>query len=190
MRKYKIIYADPPWVYGAGSFPSVSKTNAYPLMRTDDICALPVASIAHPDALLFLWATMPKLPDAFRVIEAWGFRYVSNGFTWVKTYSGNGSFCVGMGYWTRQNAELCLVAKRGRPTRRAKSVSSVIVSPRGVHSAKPAIVRDHIVRIAGDLPRVELFARTKTPGWDIWGNELVNDIDLAHLESERVKEAV
>ncbi|MGD9786197.1 MAG: MT-A70 family methyltransferase [Hyphomicrobiaceae bacterium] len=178
MRKYKIIYADPPWNYG-GNFPSSSDKQAYPLMRTEDICALPVNRIAHPDAILFLWATMCKLPEAFRVIDAWGFRYVSNGFTWVKTYPGTGNVCVGMGYWTRQNAELCLVAKRGRPMRRAKAISSVIIAPRGVHSAKPAIVRDHIVRIAGDLPRVELFARQKAPGWDIWGNELPNDIDLA-----------
>ncbi|MCB1521093.1 MAG: DNA methyltransferase [Hyphomicrobiaceae bacterium] len=189
MRKYKIIYADPPWDYG--SFPSMDKvTHAYPLMRTEDICALPVASIAHPDALLFLWATMCKLPEAFRVIEAWGFRYVSNGFTWVKTHPSTGNFCVGMGYWTRQNAELCLVAKRGRPSRRDKNVSSVIVSPRGVHSAKPAIVRDHILRVAGDLPRIELFARNKTPGWDIWGNELPNDIDLANAGDDHVNEVV
>lgn len=182
MRKYQIIYADPPWDYG--SFPSMDKvTHAYPLMSTCDICALPVARIAHPDALLFLWATMSKLPDALRVIEAWGFRYVSNGFTWVKTYPGTGNFCAGMGYWTRQNAELCLVAKRGRPLRRDKTVSSVVVSPRGIHSAKPAVVR-----VAGDLPRVELFARTKMPGWDIWGNELPNDVDLDGVDDAHVKE--
>lgn len=77
MRKYKIIYADPPWDYG-GNFPSSSDKHAYPLMRTEDICALPVEHIAHPDSILFLWATMSKLPEAFRVIEAWGFHYVSN----------------------------------------------------------------------------------------------------------------
>lgn len=179
MKKYQIIYADPPWDYGSGSFPSVSKTNAYPLMRTRDVCALPVRDIATPDSLLFLWATMPMLPDAFRVIEAWGFRYVTNGFTWVKTNPNSGTFFTGMGYWTRQNAELCLIAKRGRPTRRDNRASSVIVAPRGKHSAKPHAVRQTIVRICGDVPRIELFARTKSPGWDIWGNELVNDIDLS-----------
>lgn len=189
MHKYKIIYADPPWDYG-GNFPSSSDKHAYPLMRTEDICALPVERIAHPDSILFLWATMCKLPEALRVIEAWGFRYVSNGFTWVKTHPGTGNLCVGMGYWTRQNAELCLVAKRGRPMRCAKAVTSVIIAPRGVHSVKPAIVRDHIVRIAGDVPRIELFARHKTAGWDIWGNELANDIDLTAVADRRSDEAV
>ncbi len=185
MRKYKIIYADPPWNYGSGSFPSVSKANAYKLMSTENICALPVEQIAHPDALLFLWATMPMLPDALRVIEAWGFRYVTNGFTWVKTYPRSGGICIGMGRWTRQNAELCLIAKRGRPTRRDRTVSSVLIAPRGMHSVKPAIIRDNIVRVAGDLPRIELFARQKTPGWDVWGNELSNDIDLDALAGRR-----
>lgn len=178
MKKYQIIYADPPWDYGGGAFPSVSKANAYPLLPTADICALPVRDIAMPHALLFLWATMPMLPDAFRVIEAWGFRYVTNGFTWVKTNPRSGTVFKGMGYWTRQNAELCLVAKRGQPTRRDNRTSSIILAPRGRHSAKPEIVRQSIVRICGDVPRVELFARTKTSGWDIWGNELANDIEL------------
>jgi len=176
MKKYQIIYADPPWDYG--SFPSVSNKAAYPLMKTKDICALPVAKITHPNALLFLWTTMTHLPDAFQVIEAWGFRYVTNGFTWVKTNRKSGTPFLGMGYWTRQNAELCLLAKRGTPSRRDKSISSIVISPRGRHSQKPEEVRRKILRICGNLPRIELFARSKTPGWDIWGNELINDIEL------------
>ncbi len=176
MKKYNIVYADPPWDYGA--FPSTSKLNAYPLMATADICALPVHAILHADAILFLWVTMSKLPDAFEVIEAWGFQYVTNGFTWIKSNATPGSFFLGMGYWTRQNAELCLIAKRGRPTRRDNRTSSLVVSPRQVHSRKPDLVREKIVRVCGDLPRIELFARQKTPGWDIWGNELQNDCNL------------
>lgn len=176
MKKYKIVYADPPWDYG--SFPSTSDANAYPLMATKDICALPVDQIAHPDAVLFLWTVMSKLPEAFKVIDAWGFRYVSNGFTWIKTNSRAKTLVRGMGYWTSQNAELCLVAKRGRPQRKEAFVCSVVVGPRGRHSQKPDVVRDLIVRICGDVPRVELFARTKSPGWDVWGNELPNDIEM------------
>lgn len=178
MKKYQIIYADPPWSYGANSFPSLSNANAYPLMKTEDICALPVREIAHRHALLFLWTTMTHLPDAMRVIDAWGFRYVTNGFTWVKTNAKSGTPFLGMGYWTRQNAELCLLAKRGRPSRRDKAISSVIISPRGRHSEKPDQVRRKIVRVAGDLPRIELFARTKSPGWDVWGNEVSCDLKL------------
>lgn len=176
MKKYNIIYADPPWDYG--SFPSTSTASAYPLMSTPDICALPVKHIAKPDALLFLWTTMKHIPDALQVIEAWGFTYVTNGFTWIKTNALSGRYFFGMGYWTRQNAELCLLAKRGTLSRRDNRVSSLIVSPRRLHSQKPDNVRHLIVRVCGDLPRVELFARTKTPGWDIWGNERPNDLEL------------
>jgi len=179
MKKYQIIYADPPWSYGAGGFPSVSRTNAYPLMPTEAICALPVRDIAHANALLFLWTTMTHIPDALRVIEAWGFTYLTNGFTWVKLYPKALTPAIGMGYWTRQNAELCLVAKRGSLKRQDATVSSIIIAPRGRHSEKPDQVRRAIVQVAGDLPRIELFARTKSPGWDIWGNELRNDIELA-----------
>ena len=178
MKKYSIVYADPPWSYGANSFPSISKKNAYPLMKTDAICALPVRDIVQPNALLFMWTMMTHLPDAMRVIDAWGFRYITNGFTWVKTNAKSGTPFMGMGYWTRQNAELCLVAKRGKMNRQHRSISSIIVEPRRRHSQKPDQVRRDIVRICGDLPRIELFARNKTPGWDIWGNELVNDISL------------
>ena len=181
MKKYQIIYADPPWDYG--SFPSTSTTNAYPLMKTAEICQLPVSEVAHPNSVLFLWATMSKLPDAFRVIEAWGFRYVTNGFTWVKTNPKAGTYFMGMGQWTRQNAELCLLAKRGRPARHDRRVASLVVSPRGRHSEKPCNVRDMIVRLCGPGPRLELFARQKTPGWDIWGNELANSIELDRFDT-------
>jgi N6-adenosine-specific RNA methylase IME4 len=178
MKKYQIVYADPPWDYGNNSFPSTSLKNAYPLMKTEAICALPVKSIVQPNALLFLWTTMTHIPHALRVIDAWGFRYVTNGFTWVKVHEKSRLPVVGMGYWTRQNAELCLVAKRGQMSRVEKAVSSIIIEPRRLHSQKPERVRRDIVRICGDLPRIELFARDKSPGWDIWGNELSNDIDL------------
>ena len=178
MKKYHIVYADPPWDHQLGGYSPKSPEAKYPVMTTSEICALPVKDIAHNDAVLFLWVTMTKLPDAFAVIEAWGFKYVSNGFTWVKTNPKGHGYHFGMGYWTRQNAEICLVAKRGRPKRRSAAVSSIVVAPRGVHSAKPAIVRREIVRVCGNLSRVELFARTKTPGWDIWGNELPNDLEL------------
>ncbi len=181
MKKYSVIYADPPWDYGKGKFPSTSGRHTYPLMPTADIEALPVQNLAKPDALLFIWTTMTHLPDALSVIDDWGFRYVTNGFTWIKTNPKSGSNFLGMGYWTRQNAELCLLGKRGRPLRQDRKTSSVIRSARQAHSQKPDIVRDKIVGICGDVPRIELFARRRTPGWDIWGNELENDVELINL---------
>lgn len=176
MKKYQIIYADPPW-QGAVYFRSSS--SAYPLMPTTQICNLPVRNLTHPDSFLFLWTTMNRIPHALRVIEAWGFCYITNGFTWVKTNTKSGSFVVGLGAWTRHNAELCLLAKKGHPKRQSAAVKSLVVAPRQRHSQKPNIIRKRIVELCGDLPRIELFARQKEPGWDCWGNELTNDIDLS-----------
>ncbi len=174
MKKYQIIYADPPWT---GRY-FTSTISIYPLMSTDAIAALPIRSVAHPDAMLFLWTTMNAIPDALRVIDAWGFHYVTNGFTWVKTHAKSGKPVVGLGMWTRNNAEICLLAKRGRPARQSAAVRSLVIAPRLCHSQKPDVVRDRIVELCGDVPRLELFARQKTKGWDIWGNELPNDCNL------------
>lgn len=177
MKKYQIVYADPPWT-GNYFWRNVS---SYPLMSVDAIASLPVRSIVHPDALLFMWTTMSAIPDALRVIDSWGFRFVTNGFTWVKTYPSSGKPVVGLGMWTRHNAEICLLAKRGRPARQSATTRSLVIAPRLRHSQKPDVVRDRIVELCGDVPRLELFARQKTKGWDVWGNELPNSIDLDRL---------
>lgn len=185
MPKYQIILADPPWQFKnysdkwhEGRPESRWVGNEYKLMGLKDVMALPVESIAAEDAALFLWTTMPHLPDALRVIEAWGFRYKTAAFTWVKQNpSGNGIF-TGMGFWTRSNAEICLLATRGKPKRVSKSVKQVIISPVGRHSEKPAEVRDRIVELMGDVPRIELFARKHAKGWAAWGDEVRSDIDL------------
>lgn len=183
--KYQVILADPPWRFvnysdkwHAGRAESRWVGNQYSLMTLDAVAALPVASIAEKDSALFLWTTMPHLPDALRVIEAWGFKYKTCAFCWVKENpSGKGIF-TGMGFWTRSNAEVCLLATRGKPKRLSKSVKQVIISPVGKHSEKPAEVRDRIVELMGDVPRVELFARKHATGWDAWGDEVRSDIDL------------
>ena len=177
-KKYGIIYADPPWAYRdkalAGGRGAVCK---YPVMSKTDIEQLPVGSIASDDCCLFLWVTMPKLDEAFDLIKAWGFMYKTCAFTWVKRNKIDTSWFMGMGRWTRANAELCLLATRGSPTRIDAGVRSVIDAPILRHSEKPAEVRDRIVQLMGDLPRIELFARgvseffSRTDGWDTWGNE-------------------
>lgn len=185
MPKYQVIYADPPWRFSNYSDKwhedrpeSRWVGNEYRLMNLQDVIDLPVASIAADDAVLFLWATYPHLPDAIRVIEGWGFTYKTVAFTWVKqNKSGKGIF-TGMGFWTRSNAEVCLLATRGKPKRLSKSVRQVIISPVQRHSQKPAEARQRIFELMGDLPRIELFARERTPGWDVWGDEVKSDIDL------------
>ena len=115
---------------------------------------------------------MPQLPNVFEVINSWGFVYKTCGFTWVKKNKIKDSWFMGMGNWTRSNSELCLLAVKGKPKRIDASVLSVVDTPIEQHSKKPDVVKSHIVKLCGDLPRIELFARQKTNGWDAWGNEV------------------
>ncbi|SFC54379.1 MT-A70 family methyltransferase [Butyrivibrio sp. YAB3001] len=123
--------------------------------------------------------TFPNLMGAFDVIKAWGFDYKTVAFVWVKQNKKCDSLFWGMGYWTRSNAEICLLATKGHPKRIGRAVHQVIISHIEQHSKKPAETRDRIVELVGDVPRVELFARQKTPGWDSWGNEVESDLELA-----------
>jgi len=147
-------------------------------MKLHDICALPVAGIAAEDCALFLWATYPFLQDAFAVIKAWGFAYKTVAFTWVKRNRKSPGWFVGLGHWTRANAEVCLLATRGQPKRISKSVRQIIDSPVERHSKKPDEARRRIVELMGDVPRIELFAREKAGGWDVFGNEVESTIIL------------
>ena len=172
-KKYSIIYADPPWSYrdkavsgnrGAGC--------KYETQGIDLIASLPVGSISASDCALFMWVTMPKLNECFDVISGWGFEYKTCAFTWVKKNKKSDSWFWGMGRWTRANAEICLLATKGKPKRLDAGVHSVIDSPIRAHSQKPDETRERIVRLLGDVPRIELFARQRHEGWDAWGNEI------------------
>ena len=152
-------------------------------MSIDELCALPVETLAEKDCLLFLWATFPQLPEALRLIRAWGFTFKTVAFVWLKLNKKSPTSFYGLGYWTRGNAEICLLAKRGKPKRRSAGVHQFIISPVEEHSKKPDVTRDKIIELAGNLPRVELFARQKTPGWDVWGNEVDSDLSLTPQET-------
>ncbi len=147
-------------------------------MSLEELAALPVPGIADADSILFLWATFPQLPEALRLIKAWGFSYRTVAFVWLKTNRKARTWFYGLGFWTRGNAEICLLATKGHPKRQSAGVHQLIVSPVEQHSKKPDEVRDKIVALMGDLPRIELFARKKTPGWDVWGNEVESSITL------------
>jgi len=138
-----------------------------------------VAELADKDCALFLWATYPNLPAAFEVIKAWGFTYKTVAFTWVKWCKRSPGWFVGLGYWTRANAEICLIATKGNPKRMSKRVRQIIDTPLEQHSKKPNEAKVRIVELLGDIPRVELFAREKTLGWAVWGNEVKSDISMS-----------
>ena len=176
---FDIIYADPPWAYkdkaNAGKRGAGHK---YTVTGTDAICAIPVSGIAAKDCALFMWATFPMLSDAMQVMRSWGFEYKTTAFVWVKRNKKADTDFLGMGNWTRANAEICLLGVKGKPKRVSASVRQVIRSPIARHSEKPQEVRERIVELMGDLPRVELFARTKATGWAVWGNEVESDIEM------------
>jgi len=186
-KKFAICYADPPWRYANNGGQGVAE-NHYPTMSLAEICALPVADIVAKDSVLFLWATFPLLSEALRVITAWGFTYKTVAFVWLKQNKKSPSWFYGMGFWTRGNAEVCLLATRGRPQRQSRSVHQLIVSPIEAHSKKPDAAREKIVALMGDLPRVELFARQQAPGWDVWGNEVESNFDFGTICPEVGKE--
>ena len=168
-------YADPPWRYSAKKVQGAAE-NHYPTMSIEELCALPVADLAAPDSALFLWATFPQLLEALRLIEAWGFTYKSVAFVWLKRNKKADSWFYGLGFWTRGNAEICLLATKGHPKRQAANIHQFIISPIEAHSKKPDEARDKILSLMGDLPRVELFARQTPPGWAVWGNEVTPTI--------------
>lgn len=141
-------------------------------MPLEDIKALPVEELAGRDCVLFLWATFPMLQEALDVIHAWGFKFKTVAFTWIKLAPKSDSIFWGLGHWTRSNAEICLLATKGQPKRQAKNVHQVIISHIEEHSKKPEEARRRIMALMGDVPRVELFARRAALGWDVWGNEV------------------
>lgn len=174
-KKYSIIYADPPWTFKTYSPKGAEKKSAaahYNLMSKQEIQNLPVADIADKDCVLFLWATFPNLPEAIELIKAWGFTYKTVAFTWVKRNKKSDGWFWGLGYWTRANAEICFLATKGKPKRISKSVHQICDARVMEHSKKPPEIRDRIVELCGDVPRIELFARQRVPGWDCWGNEV------------------
>jgi len=181
LGKFNILLADPPHRYKNWSMKESAQRgekwarrngrSPYDTMDLKDICDLPVNDIMARNSVLFLWVTDPKLDDGFKIIEAWGFTYVSVGFYWVKQNPSGVGFHFGLGFGTRANPEICLQAKRGKGLRRVdNSVPRLLISPLQEHSRKPDEIRERIVRLVGDLPRIELFARRRAPNWITIGN--------------------
>jgi N6-adenosine-specific RNA methylase IME4 len=173
------IYADPPWRFAcwSGKGTARSADNHYDTMALEDIAALPVADIAAEDCVLLMWACWPLLPEALKLIDAWGFTYKTCGFDWMKAnnsqpdmFREDADVQVGMGYWTRANSEPCLLATRGKPKRINADVRMGIIEPRREHSRKPDCVHRRSERLVGG-PYLEMFARTPREGWTVWGNQ-------------------
>ena len=171
-KKYNIILADPAWEYSNSGSTKNSRGNAkqfYKTMPINEIKNLQVEKIADDNCWLFLWTTYPQIQNGLDVLRAWGFEYKTVAFTWIKKTVNMKDF-VGMGFYTRANPEIVLLGLKGKVHPINKTVRNIIYSQIQEHSKKPDIVRDKIVKLCGDLPRIELFARQKIPKWDAWGD--------------------
>lgn len=164
-QKFSVIYADPPWQYDFAETANREIENQYPTMDIEDIKAINVSEFCHTDAVLYLWATAPKLRESLSVMEAWGFEYKTN-MVWVKDK-------IGMGYWARSQHELLLIGTRGNfpAPSKEKRVSSIIEAPRTKHSQKPVQCAELLETLYLDMAKIELFCRSPREGWTVWGYE-------------------
>jgi N6-adenosine-specific RNA methylase IME4 len=175
-KKYNVIYADPPWPESDPSRDRRSRRGLaaqhYKTMSAEAILRMgpSVKAISDANCICFMWTTPRHIPLALQTLDQWGFEFVVVGFTWMKKNMHSDTPFFGMGYYTRSNAEFCLLGRKGslKPVR--KDISSAVYESRGIHSEKPATVRTRIEQLFGDVPRIELFSRHVTPGWDVWGN--------------------
>lgn len=188
-KKYSIIYLDCPWFYPPRNNSKTKfgggVTNKYPVMKLDEIKALNIPSLAGENCAMFMWVTTSSTSDSnlaqkLQLFEHWGFRLVGEAFNWIKTNPKSGTLFFGPGYYTKAGSEKCYLGIKGRMKPISNYVSSTLIAPREEHSKKPDIVRDKIVELFGDIPRVELFARQNAEGWDSMGNQL-NGIDLKDI---------
>lgn len=177
-KHFGAILADPPWLFEIwGKNAGASRDPKYKCADLAELKTFPVGDLAAPDCVLFIWVTWPILRDAFDLIEAWGFQYKTCAFSWMKAHAGQVELFtdeiavqVGLGYWTRANSEVCLLATRGKPKRLNADVRQGIIAPRREHSRKPDGVHERIERLVAG-PYLELFARQQRPGWTAWGNQ-------------------
>ena len=183
MNKYQIIYADPPWKFSSKQLQKY-KGKRFRNLNYEYETANPknfenLNIPTNKDCVLFLWTTDAHLVEALRLIKAWGFKYKTVGFIWKKITS-KGNQVSTLGAWTMKNCELCLMATKGQMLKYKKvnNIKQLIGAERTNHSKKPNIFAEKIVELFGDLPRLEMFARDKKQGWDVWGNEVNSDIKL------------
>lgn len=188
--EYDVILADPPWEFKTWSEKGQGRSASrhYPILSIEDLCNLPVREIASENCALFLWTTWPTIYKyPLRIFESWGFTYRTEAFVWVKPLADFSTkesaviWAMGTGYYTRANSEPCLLAVKGRMPVADRGVISIICEPRGKHSEKPHQQYSVIERLYPNMRYIELFARTKRPGWHVWGDEVESDIDLEAL---------
>ncbi len=178
-KKYNVIYADPPWKFGSKAYQDGDRDmlkleeTQYQTMDIEDIKSLPIKEMTDKDCILFLWVTDAHLKEGIEVLESWGFKYKTIGFNWIKQYPSK-EFCVNYAPWTLKSWEICLIGIKGTMGKHKKSnnVRGLLLEERTKHSKKPQKARENIDVLFGNIPKIELFARNHSEGWDCWGNEV------------------
>ena len=174
-NKYNIIYTDPPWKYPSRNKDTVFGLgmNRYKGMSLDELKALPIDSIAADNCAIFMWHVSPKYIEypIGELFSSWGFRYINKAFTWIKI-SKEGKPRLLPGHYTGSNSEDCFLGIKGKMEVKDKGVNQIVIGTLEEHSEKPRIVRERIVQLFGDLPKIELFARERYNNWDSWGDEI------------------
>ena len=183
MSQYEILLCDPPWDYkgqtqhtGVGGQESGGAISHYETLTLQQLKRLDIRSVTSKDCLLFMWATSPHLDQAIELMKSWGFSWATVGFVWDKQK-------VNPGFYTMSQVEMCLIGKIGKipSPRGARNIRQFVSEMRGQHSAKPTEVRKRIELMVPTQLKLELFAREKVAGWDVWGNDVTNDIEIGGL---------
>lgn len=189
IKRYDLIYADPPWYYRVWSDKGKGRSaeNHYKTQHLDYLKNMDIGAISNKDCVLLMWATFPCLEQAFQLARSWGFAYKTVAFIWIKKNRHTPGLFMGLGYYTRANAEIVLLFTKGKPLKRvSKNVQQVLISARGRHSEKPPEIRSRIEMLFGEVSRVELFARSRPgffpdeeyKGWDVYGDQVNHSIHI------------
>ena len=192
MKKYDVIYADPAWKYGSKELYGDKNKEGkrenrfrkleriYDTMSLAEIKQLPVKNMIGKNAACFLWVTDSHLKEGIEVLESWGFKYKTIAFNWIKK-TNKGNTYVNFAPWTLKSSEICLLGMRGSmgKLKTDNTIRQLIEAERTKHSKKPKEARERIEQLFADVNRIELFARENYVGWDAWGNEVEDSIDLS-----------
>mgnify|MGYP003628413079 FL=1 len=189
-EKYRVIYADPPWHYGSKSAVNNSTGNEikplsdhYVTMSLREIKDLPIIDMTKDDAVCFMWVTDSHIPEAIEVFKAWGFKYKTVAFNWIKTTS-KGNYCKNVAPWTMKSSEICLMGTKGAMTKHKEvnNIEALVFAERNKHSQKPHEVRRRIELLFGKQKKLEMFARNSSEGWDLFGNEVDNSVVMVNRD--------
>lgn len=186
MKKYQIIYADPPWktkTFKEKKDGLISRDLPYVQMADKEIMDMPIREIVADDAILFMWCIDSRIPILPKLMKSWGFEFKCIGFVWGKKAKTTDGFNGGFSSYTKRDCEFCFIGTRGKYLNLCRGVNQILLEPKGPHSKKPDEVRKRIVEMCGDLPRLELFCRFPAEGWDVFGNEVEDSISLPNMES-------